>query len=118
MQFSKQSAAMDVEKYKQYTQDQQITTMQLVDVTYHSTLCSTCETVCHHMCSLTEIATPGRFCQYLLKADWTSMLTNVEVSCRRSSIWFMCLHEWGTCTKCGCGISTHYHARKIYQEVC
>ena len=34
--------------------------MQLVDVSYHSTLCSTCEQVCHHRCGLNEISTAGR----------------------------------------------------------
>ena len=40
-QLFQKNASIDVEKYKQFTQDQEITTMELVDVSYHSTLCST-----------------------------------------------------------------------------
>lgn len=33
---------------------------QIVDAPYHSTLCSTCRTVCHDRCGLTGITTPGK----------------------------------------------------------
>lgn len=52
-------AMADVEKYAKYTQIKTVKEKKIVDAPYHSTLCSTCQTVCHNHCRLNEIATPG-----------------------------------------------------------
>ena len=59
MQIFKKGAEVDMEKYKKFTQTKSITAKELVDAPFHSTLCSTCEHVCHQQCGLAEITTPG-----------------------------------------------------------
>lgn len=61
MQVTGKSAAADAQKYAKYTQHATVKEKQIVDAPYHSTLCSTCRTVCHDNCGLTEITTPGRW---------------------------------------------------------
>ena len=49
----------DAEKYAKYTQNTTVKEKKIVDAPYHSTLCSTCQNVCHDCCGLAEISTPG-----------------------------------------------------------
>ena len=60
LQVSNKGAMADAEKYAKYTQNNTITEKTIVDAPYHSTLCSTCQTVCHDRCGLAEISTPGK----------------------------------------------------------
>ena len=49
----------DAEKYVNYTQNTTVKEKKIVDAPYHSTLCSTCQSVCHDQCGLAEITTKG-----------------------------------------------------------
>ncbi len=60
IQVTGQGAAADAQKYAKYTKEATVKETQIVDAPYHSTLCSTCCTVCHHRCGLVEITTPGQ----------------------------------------------------------
>ena len=98
--------------------------MQLVDMSYHSTLCSTCEKVCHHKCGLNEISTAGQSTsavQLILPQQAKRAALVADIVCYASgSSEFgkcACFNSGSSCVQCGCGVSTHYHARKIYEEV-
>ncbi|KAL0041253.1 hypothetical protein WJX77_010452 [Trebouxia sp. C0004] len=93
-------AAADAEKYAKYTKEATVEETQIVDAPYHSTLCSTCRTVCHDHCSLQEITTPGA-------AGFGNC------SC------FGHGRYNGGCGVCTghCAVSSHYHARKTIKQV-
>lgn len=59
LQVSGKGAMADAEKYAKYTQNNTVKEKKIVDAPYHSTLCSTCQTVCHDHCGLTEITAKG-----------------------------------------------------------
>ena len=59
MQFDAKGALGNSEKYANYTQNNTIEEVNIVEAPYHSTLCTLCQTVCHDHCGLDEMATPG-----------------------------------------------------------
>ena len=88
---------MNMEQFKNYTVKKTIQKQQFVEVDYHSTICSVCNTVCHSHCSLnkeTEIGGSGL------------------VGCA-------CLDSNGNCTHCEgkCNWKHHYHGNKDFQLV-
>lgn len=58
-QASETLAMEDSEKYKDYTKNEIIEEVEIVDADYHSTLCSDCRAVCHNHCSLQETELQG-----------------------------------------------------------
>jgi len=81
----------DVNAFSNYIRRTQQTVTELVDAPYHSTICSSCNTVCHDHCGLDEISNRGdnafKNC-YAFNGD----------NCRIGS--------------CRCSYTTHYHGRK------
>ncbi|KAN0045553.1 hypothetical protein ACTA71_005931 [Dictyostelium dimigraforme] len=84
------------QKFKNYTTTKQVDTMKLVDAPYHSTICSTCDTVCHDRCGLQETTIVGN---------------NIFQGC-------YCMTPSGCriCVK-KCSFNVHYHARKTMQKI-
>jgi len=84
-------------KFQNYTQTTTLpATVELVDASYHSTICSTCNHVCHNGCGLSPIATPG---------------SHQFTSCAAFS--------GNNCTHCPrqCSYTAHYHALKTMRTV-
>jgi GTPase Era involved in 16S rRNA processing len=84
-------ANADTIAYKDYTKQQIVDKVELVDAPYHSTLCKNCNHVCHDKCGLDESTVAG---------------AQIFQQC-----WAM---EDGNCTKCQhkCSYTAHYHAKK------
>lgn len=59
LQMLEAHAMEDSTKYKDFTKNETIEEIEIVDASYHSTLCSNCRTVCHDHCSLQETTTQG-----------------------------------------------------------
>ena len=59
-QVTRKGAAESSEKYKGFIQVTQIEDTKIVDAAYYSTLCSTCQVVCHDKCQLDEYGAPGK----------------------------------------------------------
>jgi GTP-binding protein EngB required for normal cell division len=87
----KQNSA-DVNAFSNYIRRTQQTVTELVDASYHSTICSTCNAVCHDGCGLSEISNRG---------------DNAFKGCVAFSGRENC--SVGTCR---CSYTTHYHGRK------
>ena len=79
--------------YQGYTQEQTVEVYELVDAPYHSTLCLTCNCVCHNNCSLAETQEVGN---------------QIFIRCAAMT------DDNGNCARCpnNCSYSTHYHARR------
>jgi len=94
---AKDLVSQDKEKYSAFTQQKQIEYEELVDADYHSTICSTCNTVCHDRCGLEF--TPDK---------------NSNVFCQCA-----CMSGHNTCQVCKerCGPSSHYHAKKRVKKL-
>jgi GTPase Era involved in 16S rRNA processing len=84
-------ANADTVTYKDYTRERMVDKVELVDATYHSTLCQNCNHVCHDKCGLTETTAVG---------------AQIFQQC-----WAM---KNGNCTECQhkCSYTAHYHAKK------
>ncbi|KYQ93281.1 hypothetical protein DLAC_05942 [Tieghemostelium lacteum] len=54
-----EKANIDKETFKDFTVTKTITKTELVPAPYHSTICNTCNFVCHDHCGLQEISTKG-----------------------------------------------------------
>jgi heterodisulfide reductase subunit A-like polyferredoxin len=96
-QLLSKGSAMDAEKYKNYVESKTITVTELVDVQYHSTLCSVCEHMCHERCGIT----------------YSPDTNSPELSgCA-------CMGPGNQCRVCPrkCPSGSHYHANKIYKTV-
>lgn len=78
------------EQFKNYTVQKTIPKTILVPHTEHSTICSKCTTVCHFECGLNEIK---------------------ENDHDKTGISRCACFSGGTCNRCGCDPSTHYHSR-------
>ena len=92
-----QKYSASAEQFKDYTVKKTVQKFELVDATYHSTICSECSKVCHNNCGLEEIGDRG---------------SNQFISCA-------CMGKDGNsdiCNKCGCSYKTHYHDRKTMQQ--
>ncbi len=87
----------DSNAFQNYTKKNTVTTKELKDAPYHSTLCSTCTHVCHNNCGLQEISTKG---------------DNAFKGCAA-------MGGGDTCHYCPkrCSYTTHYHGRKTVVEV-
>eukprot|EP01132_Coremiostelium_polycephalum_P001957 gene1957-2399_t len=87
----------DEGKFKNYTQKKTVDKVTLVDAKYHSTICSTCNYVCHDHCGLHETSQVGnavfKGCAAMTGAG----------------------HTCGKCPK-KCSFQVHYHARKTMQK--
>lgn len=83
----------DRETFKNFTEREEQEKVELVDVAYHSTLCSVCNHVCHQQCGLDEITTKG---------------DNAFVNCAAFG-------SQSNCQQCPkkCSYTEHYHARKL-----
>ncbi|EGC33226.1 hypothetical protein DICPUDRAFT_154762 [Dictyostelium purpureum] len=87
----------DVESFKNYTKKTTVATYELKDAHYHSTICSTCNHVCHDNCRLSEISTMG---------------DNAFLGC----------YAMSGCNNCGicpskCSYTVHYHDKKTMVSV-
>ncbi|KAG1674929.1 hypothetical protein FOA52_014722 [Chlamydomonas sp. UWO 241] len=81
-------------KFANYTSELKITTTELVNAPYHSTICKTCNVVCHNMCGLTEISVAG---------------DNAFLGC--------CAFSGASkCQECKCSHTSHYHGKKTMVE--
>jgi len=81
----------DEEQFANYTQQKTVVKTELVEASYHSTICSRCNNVCHNNCGLNEISSQG---------------SNEFRGCA-------CMNG-DNCGVCSgrCSYTTHYHARK------
>lgn len=87
-------ADRDVATYQDHTRFHTIEKIEVVDATYHSTLCTTCNQVCHNNCRLNETRIIG------------------------AQILSQCLvMNNGRCQQCRnhCSYANHYHAKKTIQ---
>lgn len=93
-----QKANTEAEQHKNFTTKKTITKYDLVPASYHSTICSRCNTVCHDCCSLDETPEGGD----------------------RSIFLGCCCMNGGTgkCNVCKehCGYQDHYHARVTMKQ--
>ncbi|KYQ93282.1 hypothetical protein DLAC_05944 [Tieghemostelium lacteum] len=86
-----EKAKIDKETFKEFTVTKTITKTELVPAPYHSTICSTCNFVCHDHCGLQEISTKGD------NSFRTCAAMNGENNCKECS---------------GCSYTVHYHDKK------
>ena len=49
----------DPTKFANYMAEKEVTVTELVDASYHSTICRNCNVVCHNQCGLQEISAAG-----------------------------------------------------------
>ena len=86
----------DAVRFANYMTTETVTVTELVDAPYHSTICRSCNVVCHNRCGLTEISTDGdnafRGC-YAFGGSETCMGSESRGKCR-------------------CSYVSHYHGRK------
>ncbi|KAF2073583.1 hypothetical protein CYY_005100 [Polysphondylium violaceum] len=87
----------DKESFKNFTKKNTVTKKQLVPATYHSTICSTCNHVCHDHCGLTETTEKG---------------ANIFIGC-------YCMGGTQNCQICEskCSFTVHYHDKKTMKDV-
>lgn len=87
---------VDENKYKQYSKERLVDCVEIVDATYHSTLCQICNHVCHPKCQLDETVIAG---------------SQIFTQC-----W--CMDTFGKCKQCSnqCSYTNHYHARKTIKK--
>ncbi|KAM9989967.1 hypothetical protein ACTFIY_006005 [Dictyostelium cf. discoideum] len=92
-----EKANNDKESFKNYTTKQTIEKYELKDAPYHSTLCSTCDHVCHDHCGLQELTTKG---------------DNAFINC-------IAMSGSNNCRVCPskCHFNVHYHGRKTMVKV-
>ncbi|KAM9953507.1 hypothetical protein ACTFIR_008579 [Dictyostelium discoideum] len=92
-----EKANNDKESFKNYTTKNTIEKYELKDAPYHSTLCSTCDHVCHDNCGLQELSTKG---------------DNAFINCAAMS-------GTNNCINCPskCLYNVHYHGRKTMVKV-
>lgn len=86
----------NAQTFKNFTRSNTVTRKELVPASYHSTICSQCNYVCHDHCGLDEISSKG------------------------SNQFMGCAAFYGTnCGRCPerCSYTTHYHAKKTMKEV-
>jgi GTP-binding protein EngB required for normal cell division len=81
----------DVNAFSNYIKRTQQTVTELVDASYHSTICSTCNVVCHNRCGLSEISAHG-------DNAFRNCAAFSGDNCHAGS--------------CRCSFTTHYHGRK------
>eukprot|EP01004_Peranema_trichophorum_P002872 NODE_1899_length_1762_cov_156.906040_g1615_i0.p1 GENE.NODE_1899_length_1762_cov_156.906040_g1615_i0~~NODE_1899_length_1762_cov_156.906040_g1615_i0.p1 ORF type:complete len:518 (+),score=55.47 NODE_1899_length_1762_cov_156.906040_g1615_i0:60-1556(+) len=87
----------DMKNYENFKKSEQVTFMDVVPCSYHSTVCMTHiseKVICHDHCGLNEVSSHGNSAHFS------------GCACMNGS----------TCTKCGCGPSSHYHARVQVKE--
>ncbi len=87
----------DAEAFKNYVQKKVVTQNELVDAPYHSTICSSCNFVCHDHCGLNEISNTG---------------DNQFTGCAA-------MGGSSNCRMCEgrCSYTRHYHGRKTMRQV-
>lgn len=90
------NSAADKDRYKDFVQKKTIKELRLVDAPYHSTICQTCNSVCHDHCGLDELTGVG---------------SNQFTGCSA--------FRGDNCVQCAkkCSYMSHYHARKTMQMV-
>ncbi|KAM9983076.1 hypothetical protein ACTFIZ_005683 [Dictyostelium cf. discoideum] len=90
-------ANKDKESFKNFTTKNTIEKFELKDAPYHSTICSTCDHVCHDNCGLQELSTKG---------------DNAFINCTAMS-------GSNNCRFCPakCSYNVHYHGRKTMVKV-
>ncbi len=81
----------DVNAFSNFVQRTQQTVTELVDASYHSTICSSCNKVCHDHCGLSEISNHG-------DNAFRNCAAFSGDNCHAGS--------------CKCPYTTHYHGRK------
>jgi GTP-binding protein EngB required for normal cell division len=86
-----QQNSSDVNAFSNYIKRTQQTVTELVDASYHSTICSSCNAVCHNNCGLDEIANRG-------DNAFRNCAAFSGDNCHAGS--------------CRCSYTTHYHGRK------
>ncbi|CAF0957827.1 unnamed protein product [Adineta steineri] len=94
LDFAFQQANQDTITYQDYIQFQTIEKIEIVDAEYHSTLCASCNQVCHNHCHLNETTTIG-----------AQIFSRCKVMVN------------GKCQQCRnhCSYINHYHAKKTIQ---
>ena len=81
----------DANAFSNFVQRTQQTVTELVDASYHSTICSSCNKVCHDHCGLSEISNAG-------DNAFRNCAAFSGDNCHAGS--------------CRCSYTTHYHGRK------
>ncbi|KYQ93280.1 hypothetical protein DLAC_05939 [Tieghemostelium lacteum] len=89
-----EKANNDKETFKDFTVTKTILKTDLIPAPYHSTICSTCNVVCHDQCGLDEISTKGN---NSFKKCWAMKGKN-------------------NCLECHCSYTVHYHDRKTMKS--
>ncbi|EGC37346.1 hypothetical protein DICPUDRAFT_150025 [Dictyostelium purpureum] len=92
-----EKANKDVESFKNFTKKTKVASNELKDAPYHSTICSTCNHVCHDRCGLHEITSKG---------------DNAFINCTAMA-------GRNNCRICPseCSYTVHYHDKKTMVKV-
>lgn len=91
------ASSQQAQQNKNYMTQKAIQTTEFVDESFHSTVCRSCNHVCHHRCGLNEISTEG---------------SNAFLNC-------CAFNGASSCVECPgrCGHQTHYHSRRVPKVV-
>lgn len=95
-QQQKELAEKDEKSNENFKIDKQVRKVVLSPRSYHSTLCSKCQSTCHEACGLQE----------------------TNENSRQNLVNCLCMGRTGNCQICTgqCDYTSHYHSRHVYEE--